>query len=203
MTVSRGDGNNSGGKRLSNLNLIPEEDYQHAFFDIYFPLLFPVADSSCFSIKTKSSNGKTRNYVVAWISPEQRKAAFEREFGEIPKFEKTWDYKLLDDKTARLKFGTFSFWNSDFKWQSYLENVFKDLQSKPNVRNLIIDIRGNEGGIGEIRDRILSYITAKPVAGEHEAKICYRFLSVPDSLLKYLRRGIKLSSSRKRNRTTP
>ncbi|MBA2619576.1 MAG: hypothetical protein H0U87_00070 [Acidobacteria bacterium] len=186
LTVSRGDGNNSIGKRISNLNLIPEEDYKHALFDVYFPLFFPAVDSTRFSIKTKPSNGKQRKYTVKSVSPEQRKAAFERQFGRIPKFEKTWNYKLLDDKTARLKFGTFSFWNSDFKWQPYLESVFKDLQSKPNIKNLIIDIRGNEGGNGEIRDAILSYITAKPITGEYEAKICYSFLSVPDSLLKYL-----------------
>lgn len=185
LTVSRGDGNNSIGKRLSNLNLIPEEDYEHALFDVYFPLFFP-ADSNQFSLEVKHFNRRRKRFVVTSISPGQRKNAFEKQFGKIPKYEKTWDYKLLDEKTAFLKFGTFSFWNSDFKWQPYLESIFKDLQSKPAIKNLVIDIRGNEGGNGEIRDAILSYITTKPITGEYESKICYSFLRVPDSLSKYL-----------------
>lgn len=185
LTVSRGDGNNSLGKRRANLNLIPEEDYEHALFDIYFPLLFS-ADTSRYDVKINHSDGKRKNYSVESISPEQRKTTYEKQFGKIPKYEQTWEYKSLNDRTAYLKFGTFAFWNSDFKWQAYLENVFKDLQAKPLIKNLVIDLRGNEGGSGAIRDEILSYVASKPIVGEYEAKRCYASLRVPDSLLKYL-----------------
>lgn len=185
LTVSRGDGNNSLGKRLASLNLIPDEDYDHALFDIYFPLFFP-AKSSRFALGINHSNGKRKNYLIDSVSSEQRKTAYEKQFGKIPKDAKTWEYKSLNNQTAYLKFGTFAFWNSDFKWQPYLENVFNDLRAKPEIKNLIIDLRGNEGGSGAIRDEILSYIASKPIVGEYAAKRCYASLRVPDSLLKYL-----------------
>lgn len=185
LTVSRGDGNNALGKRLANLNLIPEEDYDYALFDIYFPLFFP-PKSSRFALKINHSNGRRKNYSVDGVSAEQRKTAYEKQFGKIPKYEKTWDYKPLSEQTAYLKFGTFAFWNSDFKWQIFLENAFNDLQSKPEIKNLIIDLRGNEGGSGAIRDAILSYVASKPIVSEYEAKFCYQSLRVPDALLPYL-----------------
>lgn len=185
LTVSRGDGNNSLDKRLANLNLIPEEDYGNALFDVYFPLFFP-QKSNQFDLEIKHSNGKRKNYPADGISPGQRKEAFEKQFGKIPKDEKTWNYKSLTDRTAYLKFGTFALWNSDFKWQIYLEDVFNDLQANPEIRNLIVDLRGNEGGSGEIRDAIISYIASKPIAGEDDAKLCYSSLSVPEPLLPYL-----------------
>jgi len=185
LSVSRGDGNNSIGKRLSNLNVIPGEDYGHSLFDIYFPLFFP-ASGERFALRIKHSNGKIVSASVRGVSADQRKAAFEKEFGPIAKSEQTWAARTLNDSTAYLKFGTFSFWNSNYDWKTDIANKFRDIRSKQGIKNLIIDIRGNEGGNGEIRDLILSYITPKQIRGEYDAKLCYRSLNVPDSLLPHL-----------------
>ncbi len=185
LTVSRGDGNNSLGKRLNNINLLPEEVYGHALFDIYFPLLFQ-KNSDQFTVAVTKFNGKRSKFKVSAITPEQKKSAYEKQFGKIPQAEETWEYKSLSEQTAYMKFGTFAFWNSDFQWKSYLETAFINLNSKPSVKNLIIDLRGNEGGNGEIRDEILSYITPKPTRGEFNSTNCYRSLKINDSLLPYL-----------------
>ena len=185
LSVSRGDGNNSLGKRLSNLNVNPDEDYGHSLFDIYFPLFFPTSGER-FDIRLKNANGKLIAVNVQGITTDERRAAYEKEFGKIAKFEQTWAYRKVDDKTAYLRFGTFAFWNSKFDWKTDIANKFRDIRSQSGIKNLIIDIRGNEGGNGEIRDLILSYITSKQMRGEYDAKLCYRSLSVPETLLAHL-----------------
>jgi C-terminal processing protease CtpA/Prc len=87
---------------------------------------------------------------------------------------------------AYLKFGTFAFWNSKFAWKNYIDSVFTKINADKNLTNLIIDLRGNEGGSGEIRDYILSKITQKPLLSEQNSVVCYRYLTVPDSLKKHL-----------------
>jgi hypothetical protein len=185
LQVSRGDGNNAIEKRISNLNLIPEEDYAHSLFDTYFPLFFPLHSDRYF-VEVKLLSGKQREFGVPSTTSELRKANFEKSFGKIPEDGATWNGKLINENTAYLKFGTFAFWNSDFKWKPYLDSTFQAINKNSKVANLIIDLRGNEGGDGDIRDAILSYITAREITGEYQSKLCYKSLSIPDSLLKNL-----------------
>lgn len=185
MLVSRGDGNNAIGKRMSNINLIPEEDYAHSLFDSYFPMFFPT-HSDRFFVEVKLQSGKPREFGVPSTTSELRRANFEKSYGKIPEEGATWTGKLINENTAYLKFGTFAFWNSDFKWMPYLDSTFQAINKKDEVTNLIIDLRGNEGGDGDIRDAILSYITTKEITGEYQSKLCYKSLSIPDSLLKNL-----------------
>lgn len=185
LTVSRSDGRNSVGKKLNNINETPDEADAYSLFDIYFPLFFP-SNSETFklTLKNTSNNSTTLNIVKA-ISFEKRIATYERSFGQIPVGEKTWDYKIVNSHTAYMKFGTFSFWNSDFRETKFVDSIFNDLAKRPAIKNLIIDIRNNEGG-DNTGDYILSYITSKKMGCDDPDRVCYRYLSIPDSLLKHL-----------------
>jgi C-terminal processing protease CtpA/Prc len=110
---------------------------------------------------------------------------YEKSFGKIPVAEKTWEYKLLNEQTAYMKFGTFAFWNSNFNEINFVDSVFNDLAKRPAINNLIIDIRNNEGG-DNTGDYILSYITSKEIGCDDPDRVCYRYLTIPDSLLSYL-----------------
>ncbi|NJL75269.1 MAG: hypothetical protein HC892_09815 [Saprospiraceae bacterium] len=106
-------------------------------------------------------------------------------YGKVAEGENSWIYKKLDSSTAYLKFGTFAFWNSDFNWKNFIDSSFA-LINKQQFQNLVIDLRGNEGGSGEIRDYILSMLTDKPLQNERNSINCYRYLVIPDSLNQYL-----------------
>jgi C-terminal processing protease CtpA/Prc len=84
-----------------------------------------------------------------------------------------------------MKFGTFAFWNGGFNETKFVDSIFNDLAKKPTIKNLIIDIRNNEGG-DNTGDYILSYITSKKMGCDDPDRVCYRYLSIPDSLLKHL-----------------
>jgi hypothetical protein len=185
LTVSRSDGENSIGKKLNNINETPDEADAYSLFDIYFPLFFP-SNAETFNLTTKrlTSYSHTATNVKA-ISFEKRIANYEKSFGEIPVGEKTWDYKIKNPHTAYMKFGTFAFWNSDFNGIKFVDSIFNDLSKRPKIKNLIIDIRNNEGG-DNTGNYILSYITSKKIGCDDPDRVCYRYLSIPDSLLNYL-----------------
>lgn len=184
LQVSRADGNNALGKKLSNIGLRPEEDYGNSLFDIFYPMYFSM--DKTLNIEIQNSQNKTQKLEIETITTKERKARYEAKFGAILENEQTWVYKNLASNVAYLKFGTFAFWNSDFAWKNYIDSVFAKINADKNRSNLVIDLRGNEGGSGEIRDYILSKITQKPLLSEQNSVVCYRYLTVPDSLKKHL-----------------
>jgi hypothetical protein len=185
LTVSRSDGNNSLGKKLNNINESPDEAEGYSLFDIYFPLFFP-SSSDVFHLTIKScSDNATKDVAVKATSLKKRIAAYEQSFGKIPAGEHTWSYRIVNRHTAYMKFGTFAFWNSEFKAQRFVDSIFQDVAKRPAIRNLIIDIRNNEGG-DNTGDYILSYIAMKTIGGDDPDRRCYRYQTIPDSLLPYL-----------------
>ncbi len=185
LTVSRSDGMNALGKKLNNMNETPEEANAQSLFDIYFPLFFPGRIDSFLITVKKLNSHSTPSYSVAALTTSERVLAYETAFGSLPLGEKTWEYKLLNAGTAYMKFGTFSFWNSKFNASRFVDSVFIDVVSKPGVKNIVIDIRNNEGG-DNTGDYILSYITTKKIGCEDPDRRCYRYLTIPDSLLPHL-----------------
>ncbi len=194
LKVSRSDGNNAIGKKLSNLNLIPEEDYVYALFDIFFPAYFGNKTVrklliKHFAAKNNIEGNKKKQeqeYTIACIKQQERSRIYESKFGKIATDKETWTYKMPNSETVLLRFGTFAFWNSDFDYKKHLDSIFTIIENQKNVKNLIIDLRNNEGGSGDIRNEILSYLTSKTLEYESNSKICYRYLTIPDSVKKYL-----------------
>ncbi len=81
-------------------------------------------------------------------------------------------------KTALLKLNTFNL-NFD-KYDSLLLNAFKEIQ-KNEIENLIIDVRANKGGNGNLISTLVNYLTDKPyietsesqVKSSEATKLCY------------------------------
>ena len=184
LTVSRSDGNHAIGKKYKNMNETPDEANGYSLFDIYFPLFFQQAGR--WTMDVKPYKGKSINrYTVELIPLKDRLTAYRNRYGKVPSGEKSWDYKLLGTHAAYMKFGTFAFWNSKFNEKRFVDSAFQDLKKHPEINNLVIDIRGNEGG-DNTGDYILSHITSQKLGCENPEHACYRFLTVPDSLLPYL-----------------
>lgn len=183
LTVSRSDGKNGLAKKLNNINITPDEIGAYTLFDIYFPLFFK-SDTLLFKLDVVS-NGKKQKLIVPPISFKNRKSIYEKSYGKVPEGKDSWAYKILNVNTAYMKFGTFAFWNSDFKPKPFVDSVFKDVLSKKEIKNLVIDIRYNEGG-DNTGNYILSYITNKKIGCDDPDRRCYKYLNIPDSLLKYL-----------------
>lgn len=194
LTVSRSDGNNAMGKKLNNINETPDEADAYSLFDIFFPLFFPSDPSEMtLTISEKKAAvglgvaiGKdVRDVVVYPVTLNERMMLYTKQFGKVPSGELSWSYRMIDRQTAYMKFGTFAFWNSTFDAKRYVDSIFLDLSGRPEIQNLVIDIRNNEGG-DNTGDYILSYITNKEIGCDDADRACYRYLNIPDSLLPYL-----------------
>jgi C-terminal processing protease CtpA/Prc len=60
-----------------------------------------------------------------------------------------WAFKILNNRIGYLRIGTFVTNKLTIDWKKFLNRAFDELTEK-NVQNLIIDIRGNEGGDAEV-----------------------------------------------------
>lgn len=152
---SRADGANDL-KRLYELSITGKGRFET--FDIFFPMLFP-PQNGVYTIQTQEVNGNTSTFEVQAISRKERKKRLLERFGiEEGSLDDTWQFRFLEDNTAYLQLGTFSTWQMDLNWKKFLKDSFQELQDK-QAENLIIDIRGNEGGMAEVWWELLTYLT--------------------------------------------
>lgn len=184
LKVSRSDGLNAIGKKLSNINETSDEMNSYSLFDIFFPLYF--GETPTFQLEINSfSLKKTYKSTIALCDLEQRMEIYKNKFGEVPTGKNLWDHKNLNATTDYMKFGTFAFWNDEFDTKKYIDSVFHLVIANKKIKNLVIDIRNNEGGDNS-GDYILSYITKKAIICNSAVDRYYKYLSIPDSLKSYL-----------------
>lgn len=189
LTVSRSDGKNGIAKMLDNINIVPVDidTSSFALFDIYFPMFFPtIIKQGSYDFEIKPFKKKKIELTTESLTKKKRQEVYTARYGEIPIHEKNWEYKIIRKNVAYLRLGDFVTWEWKTDYKKYLDSVFTQLNNS-QVSNLIIDIRGNEGGDDEARTEVLSYIANKPFGCENPTRRFYKFLSIPDTLLPYLK----------------
>ncbi len=189
LTVSRSDGKNGLAKMLDNINIVPIDidTTNFALFDIYFPMFFPTSmKQGIYNFEIKPFKKALYKISTESLTKAQRQERYVAKFGEIPIHEKNWEFKIIKPKVAYLRLGDFETWEWKADYKKYLDSVFA-ITINAKVENLIIDIRGNEGGDDDARTEVLSYIANKPFGCENPMRRLYKFLSIPDTLLPYLK----------------
>lgn len=143
----KGDGNNNG-KRLLDLHVTGTGQYEA--FDIFHSLLYPPTNNT-YTLNIKDiKQQQAFNVTVNTISRKERLTIIENQFGkQAQKIEDQWTYKVLAKGTGYLKIESFVTYNSDFDWKIFLNQRFKEM-AEQKIENLILDIRGNEGGSDEV-----------------------------------------------------
>jgi hypothetical protein len=189
LTVSRSDGMNGLAKKIDNINIVPIDidTSNYALFDIYFPLFFMKSkDTKKYDFTIKTYSGELLHIATNSMTKKERQLTFNAKFGAIPLHEKNWEFRLLNDQFAYLRLGDFETWEWETNYKTYLDSIFTMLNDT-FVPKLIVDIRGNEGGDDEARTEVLSYIANKPFGCDNQTMRLYKFLSISDSLLPYIK----------------
>jgi len=170
-------------KRKYALQLGGVEMYD--YFDTFFPLLFPPQNGG---YEIEAFNHQTSSKIecsVATMSRAQRKSMLTKKYGlSADSYDDSWQFDLLSSDLGYLKLGTFTVWNFKMDWKDFLKNAFRELKEK-NTPNLVIDIRGNEGGMGEVAWELSEYLLKKEVKVE-QMKSLTRYQKVPENLQAYL-----------------
>jgi C-terminal processing protease CtpA/Prc len=176
MTVARADGGNDA-KRVPYLEVQGTDRYEA--FDVYFPLFFPYSDPL---MTLRVRNQEETTIQVQPLTDEQRlapiKAREEAREGDTP----VWDFRL-DAGIGYLRMPTWALYDSKWDWKTFLSRTFETLV-KSQAGDLVIDLRGNEGGLG-VGDVIVSHLITKDLAEESIVRRV-RYRKAPEDLLPYL-----------------
>jgi len=174
MTVARADGSNDA-KRVNYLEVSGESDYEA--FDIFFPMFFPPS-GPLFELRVRTNDrSKPETLEVSALTYDQRlapvKVAIDKRRGGS---ERVWDFEFLDEQTAYLRMPTWALYNSKWGWKQFLEDSFDELV-RNETANLVIDLRGNEGG-ESVGDVILGRLIKQDLRLESfERRVRYRKVS--------------------------
>jgi len=89
------------------------------------------------------------------------------------------DFKVKEEKnTAIIAINSFVYYRKKDKFFSFIDDVFAEIQEK-NIKNLILDFRGNFGGDPFCATHLLSYIASTPVPYFAEPYGKYAELAAP------------------------
>ncbi|MBC3881931.1 hypothetical protein H8K35_10415 [Undibacterium sp. LX40W] len=175
----RADGS-SDGKRLRQLG---HDRNDFSQMDIVWPLLSP-PQAGHYDLQIRRSV-KAKDQVLTIrekaITIAARSKIVERH--ALPKTDETWRLKI-ENQVAYLYLPTFSFWNSKFDWNQFIDQSFATMQEK-HVTHLVIDIRDNEGGDGAIGGKLLSHLVKKPFPFVSDQAVT-NYERVPYKLARYL-----------------
>lgn len=155
LSVASGDGSNMG-QRNANLQLTGVGKYEDV--DIYFPLFFP-PENGLYKVKIKSlQNDSIEEFLLKAISRKKRVEKIESKYGTVPNtYDDLWSYKIMDDKIGYLKLGTFVVWKMEMNWKKFIDAAFKSFKEN-KVTDVIIDIRGNGGGMDAVSFYLRKYL---------------------------------------------
>lgn len=175
LPLTRADGGNDA-KRISQLELTGQDRYEA--FDLYFPLVFPlVPERLALEIRLPRSEGPSEVEVAAQ-SDADRETAFRRRSEDDRRAAggedaPLWRLSALPSGAGYLAMPTWVAYRTKWDWNKSIQDIFDDLIAR-DVKHLVIDLRGNEGG-SAVGDEILARLVSAPTPrSENDRYVRYR-----------------------------
>lgn len=184
--VTKGDGRNTSAHRIQSIELTRFEAERYALFDWFFPLFFPLENEK-FSIEAVDFKTKKQiKFETAAMTKAGRTAEMEKRYGKTPTYDDGWKFEIWNDSAAYLKIDNSITWRlKKIKFKEFLANAFAELRAK-NIRNLIIDLRGNGGGDTDVGFELASYLAKENLPQYIDGKRLIRNVAPQKELAKYL-----------------
>jgi hypothetical protein len=178
LPLARADGSNDG-KRIAQMQVLGEDRYEA--FDVYLPLLFPRFGER-FDLRVRVPGTRAvQRMTVRGLSDAERQAM--RISPERDPDAAAWTLQPLRPGIALLRMPDWALYDSRWDWRTDLQQTFAALV-RDATGTLIIDLRGNEGGVG-VGDELLAHLTQRPLTLTHyRQRVRYR--SLPDAFRPYL-----------------
>ncbi|WP_442678482.1 S41 family peptidase [Sphingomonas sp. ASY06-1R] len=158
MPYARADGHNDA-KRRRILEVEAIDRFQA--FDIYAPMLWPAMFARrAMRITATLPDGRSLRRDVALITLAQRQAAVPP-IDAQPRDAILWSLDRKPGGVACLTMRSWSVYNGRWDWASWLEARLDEIVSD-GTRTLIVDLRGNEGGL-DCGNAILARLVDRPL----------------------------------------
>ncbi|GAB2509595.1 S41 family peptidase [Lysobacter humi (ex Lee et al. 2017)] len=178
MAVARADGHNDA-KRRALLAVQGTDRYET--FDVFLPRVLPSRDGvRRYALRAPGARG----VVERRLAPQthaQRLAS--RVQPATDRNAPQWTLDRSDPALAVLRMPSWALYNSTWDWRAFLAQSFAQLDAD-SVPTLVIDLRGNEGGLG-VGDVLLAHLVDRPLDVTAYRRLV-RYRSVPASLAPYL-----------------
>lgn len=186
LAVTHADGKNNRAHRLKSIELGRFEAERYALFDWYFPLYFPL-ESETFKIEaTDFASRRKRVFEVPAMTRAERTAEMEKRYGKAPTYDDGWRFEIGADGTGYLKIENSITWRlKKIRYKEFLAESFAALR-KRNVKNLIIDLRGNDGGDADIGFELSRYLAKGNLPPYIASRRLVRNVAAQENLAKYL-----------------
>jgi hypothetical protein len=186
LTVTKADGENTLGHRIQSIELTRFEAERYALFDWYYPLFFPMKTDS-FTIEAVDFAAKKKTkFQTPAMTKTERDAEMEKRYGKAPTYDDGWKFELRGDSTAYLKIDNSITWRlKKIKFQKFLADAFAETSLK-EIKNLIIDLRGNGGGDMNVGYELSKYLAAKKSPVYAANRRLLRNVAAQTELAKYL-----------------
>lgn len=177
VPYARADGGNDDKRR----SLLQVRGYNRfEYFDIFQGLLFPPRDGA-FRLRVRApGENRARAVEVAPIDLAARRTAMR---AAADRNAPAWTLSYPDERTALLTMPTWALYNSTWDWRAFLDGAFAEFATR-GVTKLIVDLRGNEGGLDCGHDIIARLIDRDLPLESYERRV--RFQRTPDHLNPYL-----------------
>jgi hypothetical protein len=137
LPMSRADGGNDA-KRINNMEVKGGDRFEA--FDIYLPLVLPnLSETATFTL------GDGRQVRARLLTQAERLATLAPS-ASAAKTANPWRLDHRPDGVAVLTMPGWALYDSGFDWKTWLGAALDDL-STARARGLVVDLRGNEGGL--------------------------------------------------------
>ncbi|MEY4269584.1 MAG: hypothetical protein RLZZ58_800 [Pseudomonadota bacterium] len=174
LPLVRADGHNEA-KQRSLLSCLGTDTWET--FDVLYGNMWPNART--FDLHLRYPDNRRARVTRGSISHIVRQADLTASTAGTP----LWPFAIGEDGTATLTMPGWALYNSDWDWNAYLADCFGQMAAQ-RVARLIIDLRGNEGGL-DCGDAIIARLIDAPLVPEsYERRV--RFDRVPAAMLPYL-----------------
>lgn len=175
VAVARADGHNDA-KRRRLMSMQGEDRYES--FDVFFSLLF---GRDRYRLSINDPRGRERTATVEAISLARRRALMQPA-ADASGDKALWTIGRRGD-AAILTMPNWAVYDSKWDWKSWLGSAVDSIISD-KVPRLIVDLRGNEGGM-DCGNALVARLIDRPVPFERVRRLV-RYQRVPADLLPHL-----------------
>lgn len=175
------DGSNDG-KRHDKLQVTGIGAYE--VFDVFHPLVFPPTDGT-FHLEVERADATKAELTVEAVTRDTRRVRLDDRLGPQPEtVDDLWSFDVWEDGTAYLKVGSFVTWRMDMDWRAFLAGAFDEIR-RQELRTLVLDLRGNEGGDDAVRATLRTFLLSRDIEIAPTRQLL-RYRSAPNELRPYL-----------------